>query len=104
MTDIWSQKTVYQAEFPITARVSRRRTECGRRVRSHGRIPFDRCRDGQAVIDEKLEAVSDLQAIHTLRAGDELFLFVTARCSRNSNRSGSRPIIRSSTARCTRSA
>ncbi len=78
VTDIWSQKLVYQAEFPVTARFSVVEPNAFAVLEPSGAFHVVNVESGQAVIDRQLEAVNDLQSIHTLRLDDELFLFVTS--------------------------
>ena len=78
ITDIWSQKTVYQAEFPVTARFSVVEPNSFAVLEPAGAFHLVNVESGQAVIDQQLEAVADLQFIHTLRFDDELFLFATS--------------------------
>ena len=73
VTDIWSQKTLYQAELPVTARVSVIEPNLIAVFDPSGKFTLIDVEDGRLVIDQKLEAASDLQSIQTLKSGDELF-------------------------------
>ena len=94
VTDIWSQKTVYQAEFPVTARFSVVEPNAFAVLEPSGAFHLVNVESGQAVIDQQLEAVSDLQSIHTLRLATNCSCSLRARCNRNSNRSVNRPTFR----------
>jgi hypothetical protein len=78
VTDAWSQKTVYEGGFHIGSRISVIEPKSIAIFEPTGEFHVLDISTGKLLIDEKLEAVSDLQSIHTLMADDELFLFITA--------------------------
>ncbi len=80
VTDIWSQKPLYQLELPATARLSIIEPNALAAFDPGGQFRVIDVQSGRLVIDEKLAAVPDVQAIHTMLAGDDLFLFITGPC------------------------
>lgn len=78
VTDIWEQKTFIQFELPNTARISLIEPDAVAAFEHSGHLRVIDVRSGQLVIDQKIDAVSDAQAIHTMRSGDDLFVFVTS--------------------------
>jgi len=77
ITDIWAQKPVYEAELPVTARVSVIEPNLVAVFDPSGKFSLVDISDGSLVIDQKLEPATDFQSIQTLIAGDALYLFVS---------------------------
>jgi outer membrane protein assembly factor BamB len=77
VTDIWSQKTIYQTELPVTARVSVIEPNLVAAFDPSGKFTLLDVEDGRLVIDQKLEAASDFQSIQTLKSGDQLYLCIS---------------------------
>ncbi len=77
VTDIWSQETLYKAEYSPAVRVSAVEPNLIAILEPTGNFHVLDVDTGKLVVDQKLEPANDLQAIQTLRSGDELFLFVT---------------------------
>jgi outer membrane protein assembly factor BamB len=90
--DVWEQKPLYETELPSGSRLAV--------VEPNAIAVFDptgqfRCIDvqsGRSVIDEKLEAASDVQSIFTMRAGDELYLFINGPVQSNNFKSLGQPL------------
>ncbi len=78
VTDIWSQKTVYEGEFPITTRISVMEPNAIAMFEPAGKFRVLDVETGRLLVEQELDAVSDLQAIQTLRSGDEIFLYITS--------------------------
>jgi len=78
VTDIWSQKMVYQEEFPITARVSVIEPNAFAVFEPSGAFHLIDVESGRATVNRQLEPTNDLQAIQTLRFGDQLYLFISS--------------------------
>jgi hypothetical protein len=77
ISDLWSQEVLYEAEHPRTSRISVVEPNAIALYEPSGRFLLIDARSGRAVIDEQLEAVKDVQSIHTIQAGNELFLLVS---------------------------
>ena len=77
VTDIWSQKPLYQTELSDKVRILGHRTQCGRRIGTHRPIPLDRRRDRQSRHRRKARRPASISNFHTLRSGDDLFVFIT---------------------------
>lgn len=77
VTDIWTQKELYEAELPVTARVSVLEPNLIAIFDPTGKFNLLDATDGRVVIDKKLEPASDFQSIQTLNDGDALYLFVS---------------------------
>ncbi|HEX5471723.1 MAG TPA: hypothetical protein VFW73_07535, partial [Lacipirellulaceae bacterium] len=76
--DIWAAKTVYQVELPNTTRFSVVEPNAVAAFVPTGRFLLVDVESGRLVVDTKLDAVHGTQAIHTIRAGDNLFVFITS--------------------------
>ncbi len=77
ITDIWSQKTIYQGEFSAMARFSVVEPNFVAVVEPSGAFHLINVADGRVAIDDKVDVGADLQSLQTLRCGDELYLFVS---------------------------
>jgi outer membrane protein assembly factor BamB len=77
VTDVWQQKTLYQTELPGNARFSVIEPNALAVLEPSGQFRVVDVQSGKLAIDEKLDAIPDLQAIYTMRAGDELYMFAT---------------------------
>ena len=78
VTDIWTQKTVYQGKFPENMRLSVIEPNAIAAFDPTGKFQVLDVASGKMLIDTKLEPISELQAIVTMRTGDDLFLFVSS--------------------------
>lgn len=77
ITDIWSQKTIYQGEFSAMARFSVVEPNYVAVVEPSGAFHLIDVADGRMMIDDKVDVGTDLQSLQTLRCGDDLYLFVS---------------------------
>jgi outer membrane protein assembly factor BamB len=77
VTDIWSQAILYKAEYSPAVRISAVEPNLTAILDPNGTFHVLNVETGKLVVDQKLEPLNDLQAIQTLRSGDDLFLFVT---------------------------
>lgn len=77
VTDIWSKKTVYRGEFPVAARVSVSEPNAVAVFAPTGEFHLIDVQTGRTIIDQKLQAMKDLQSIQLLRTNDELFLYIS---------------------------
>jgi hypothetical protein len=77
VTDIWSQKPLYQTELSDRVRYSIIEPNAVAILESTGQFRLIDVAAGKVVIDEKLEVPSDLQNFYTIRSGDDLFVFIT---------------------------
>ena len=77
MTDIWSQKPLYQTDLSDKVRYSVIEPNAVAVLDSTGQFRLIDVEAGKVVIDEKLDVPSDLQNFHTMRSGDDLFVFIT---------------------------
>jgi hypothetical protein len=73
ITDIWSQETLFEAEYPTNSRTSVVEPHCVAMCEPTGELQVVDVRSGQVVIDHQLE-VRDVQSIQTLQAADALFV------------------------------
>jgi hypothetical protein len=76
--DIWSQKLLYEADYPIASRLAISEPDAIAIYEPSGKFQLLDARSGKAVIDQQLQAMDQLQFIQTMRSGDELFLFVSS--------------------------
>jgi hypothetical protein len=77
VTDIWSQKPLYQTELSDRVRYSIIEPNAVAVLESTGQFRLIDVEAGKVVIDEKLEVPSDLQNFYSIRSGDDLFVFIT---------------------------
>jgi hypothetical protein len=77
VTDIASQKILYQIDLSDKVRYSVIEPNAVAVLDSTGQFRLIDVAAGKAIIDEKLDAPSDLQNFYTMRSGDELFVFIT---------------------------
>jgi outer membrane protein assembly factor BamB len=78
VTDIWAQKTLYQVELPSTSRISLVEPDAIAAFEPNGRFRVIDVESARVIVDEKLEAIPDAMALHTMRAGDDLFVLITS--------------------------
>jgi hypothetical protein len=78
VTDIWSQKTLYRGEFSPSVRISVIEPNAVAVLEPTGSFRVIDIETGRMLVDQKLEPLSDLFAIYTMRVGDELYLFATS--------------------------
>jgi hypothetical protein len=76
VVDVWSQKTLFEAEYPAAAEVSVVEPNAIAVCDPTGRIQLIDVRTGRTVIDQKIDAVLELRNIQTLRSGDSLFVML----------------------------
>jgi outer membrane protein assembly factor BamB len=74
--DVWSQETLFEAEFPVASQVSVVEPDCVAICDPGGRFQLIYVRTGRAIMDREIEAVSELRSIQTMRSGDALFLML----------------------------
>ncbi len=81
VTDVWAQKPLYQVELPnndrAPTRISVVEPNAVAALDSTGQFRLIDVESGKLIIEEKLDAIPDMQAIHTMRSGDDLFVFAT---------------------------
>jgi hypothetical protein len=77
ITDIWSGKSIYQAELPVTSQVSVVEPNQIAIYEPSGAFHLIDVATGDALLDKQLESANDLQAIQTLRFDDKFYLFVS---------------------------
>ena len=77
VTDIWSQKPLYQTDLSDKVRYSVIEPNAVAVLESTGQFRLIDVAAGKVVIDEKLDVPSDLLTFHTIRSGDDLFVFIT---------------------------
>ncbi len=104
VTDIWSQKTLCRVELPTMARISVVEPNAVAAFDPSGRFRLIDVQMGRLAIDEKLDAMPDAQAFHTLAPATISSCLSPDRCNSSLNRSCKhcRSIIPSSTGRCMR--
>jgi len=78
VTDIWAEKTLYRGDHTPGARLAVIEPNAVAVFEPSGEFRVIDIETGRLMIDKKLEPLKELQAIHTLRSGDDLFLFVTS--------------------------
>jgi outer membrane protein assembly factor BamB len=96
VTDIWSQKPLYEAELPGKSRYSVLEPNAVAVLEPAGQFRLIDVERGKVVIEEKLEVPSDLQNFHAVRSGDDLFVFITGLLQsqvRTIMQSGDYPVI-----------
>ncbi len=76
--DVWRKNTLYEVELPNTAKFSLVEPNAIAEFDPSGQFRLIDVPSGRLVVDEKLDAVPGTQAIHTILAGDSLFVFITA--------------------------
>jgi hypothetical protein len=76
IVDIWSQETLFEAEYPVVAQVSVVEPDCVAIYDPSGRFQLIDVRTGQPIVDQTIEATPELRSIQTLRSGDSLFLLL----------------------------
>jgi hypothetical protein len=74
--DVWSQERLFEAEFPVAAQVSVVEPDCVAICDPGGKFQLINVRTGRAIVDQPIEAVSELRSIQTLRSGDSLFVML----------------------------
>jgi hypothetical protein len=67
-----------QLELPNTTRIALVEPNAIAAFEHSGRLRVIDVRTGQVVIDEKTDPVPDAQAIYAMRAGDDLFVFISS--------------------------
>jgi hypothetical protein len=77
VTDIWSQKPLYQTDLPDKVRYSVIEPNAVAVLDSAGQFRLINIDTGKVLIDQKLEVPSDLQNLQAMRSGDELFVFIS---------------------------
>jgi outer membrane protein assembly factor BamB len=77
VTDVWTQKPLYQTDFPNATRYSVIEPNAVAVLEPTGQFRLIDVQAGKAVIEEKLDTASDMQALYTMRSGDDLFVFIT---------------------------
>jgi outer membrane protein assembly factor BamB len=77
VTDIWSQKALYQTDLSDKVRFSIIEPNAVATLDSTGQFRLVDVAEGRVVIEEKIEVPSDLQNFYTMRSGDDLFVFIT---------------------------
>jgi outer membrane protein assembly factor BamB len=77
VTDIGSQKPMYQTELSDKVRYSVIEPGAVAVLEPTGQFRLIDVAMGKVVIDEKLEVPSDLPSFSTMRTGDDLFVFIT---------------------------
>jgi outer membrane protein assembly factor BamB len=77
VTDVWARKKLCEVELPTISRISLVEPNAIAAFDPSGQFRLIDVAKGKVTIDEKLEAAPDLQSIYTVRAGDDLYLFVS---------------------------
>jgi len=77
ISDIWSKEVLYEFEYPITARFSVVEPGAIAVYEPSGRFHYIDAHSGKLLIDKQLQVVPDMQFIQAMRAGNEVFLFVS---------------------------
>jgi hypothetical protein len=76
--DMWSEDVLYDGEFPLASRLAVVEPDAIAVYDPSGKFLLIDVRSGKAIVRRTLEAMNDLHFIQTLRAGNELFLFVSS--------------------------
>jgi hypothetical protein len=82
VVDLWSQKKLFDAEFPNTSRISIVEPHSVAVCQPSGKFQLIDVRTGRPSIDQQLESVPDLQSVQTLRCGDTLFVVIGVQVTR----------------------
>ncbi|HEY3394108.1 MAG TPA: PQQ-binding-like beta-propeller repeat protein [Lacipirellulaceae bacterium] len=76
VVDIWSQETLFEADYPPAAQISVVEPDCVAICDPSGRFQLINVRTGQAVVNRPIDAVPELRGIQTLRSGDSIFVML----------------------------
>jgi len=76
VTDIWSQETLFDAEYAIASRISVVEPNAVAIYEPSGKFQLVNVAAGRVVMEHQLEAMPALHSIETQRLGDTLFLVV----------------------------
>jgi hypothetical protein len=77
VTDIWTQKTLYQTDLSDRVRYSVVEPNALAVLESTGQFRLIDVASGKSLIEEKLDAAAESQNFSTMRSDDDLFVFVT---------------------------
>jgi outer membrane protein assembly factor BamB/thioredoxin-like negative regulator of GroEL len=75
--NIWTQKVLHDADYPIASRLAVCEPDSIAVYEPSGKFQLLDVRSGKAVIDERLQAMEDLQFIQTMRSGEELLVLLS---------------------------
>jgi hypothetical protein len=76
--DLWSQDVIYEGEFPPSSRLAVVEPDAIAVYEPSGKFVLIDAQRGKLLIDQQLQPFEDLHSIQAMRAGDELFLFVSS--------------------------